>query len=136
MLKPQPRITEINRPFWDGCKAGRLMMQRCQNPDCRKTIFYPRVCCPQCHGAILDWVEVSGRGSIITHTTVYRPHHDGFVGDLPYVFAAIEIEGTHLYAQVLDAPTDGTSLTGRAVCVEFVGHGPDLKMPVFRLADE
>ena len=26
MLKPQPRITEINRPFWDGCNAGRLMI--------------------------------------------------------------------------------------------------------------
>lgn len=136
MLKPQPRITEINRLFWDGCNAGRLTMQRCKTPECRKTIFYPRVCCPHCHGAELDWVEVPGRGSIITHTTVHRPHHDGFASEPPYVFAAIEIEGTHLYAQVPGAPTDGTSLIGQAVSVEFVAHGPELKMPVFRLADE
>ncbi len=134
MLKPQPRVTEINRPHWDGCNEGRLMMQRCANPDCRKMVFYPRVCCPYCHGAALDWVEVPRRGRIVSHTTVHRPHHDGFAAEVPYVFAAIAIEGAHLYAQVTDAPTDGTSLIGREVVAEFVQHGPELKLPVFRLA--
>jgi hypothetical protein len=25
----QPRITGVNRPFWDGCRADKLMLQRC-----------------------------------------------------------------------------------------------------------
>ena len=136
MLKPQPRVTELNRPFWDGCNEGRLMMQRCVNPECRKTVFYPRVCCPHCQCGDLDWVEVAGRGRIVSHTAVRRPHHDGFNDELPYVFAAIQIEDAQLYAQVPGAPTDGTSLIDRAVSVEFVAHGPEQRIPVFRLVNE
>lgn len=133
MLKPQPRVTEITKPFWDACNADRLMMQRCQDRKCGKTVFYPRVCCPHCKGETLGWVEVPGRGKIVSHTTVHRPHHDGFVGEVPYVFAAIEIEGAVLYAQVPGAPTEGSSLIGRDVVVEFVTHGPSRRIPVFRL---
>jgi hypothetical protein len=43
MLKPQPRVTEINRPFWDACNSDRLMMQKCMAPQCGKMVFYPRV---------------------------------------------------------------------------------------------
>ena len=136
MLKPQPRVTEVNRAFWEGCNDGRLTMQRCRNPDCRKTVFYPRVCCPHCRGAELDWVDVGRRGRIVSHTTVHRPHHDGFIAEVPYVFAAIEIEGAILYAQVLEAPADATSLIGRAVSVDFAPHGPDRRIAVFRLATE
>ena len=104
MLKPQPRVNEGTKPFWDACNDGRLMMQRCQDPKCGKTVFYPRVCCPHCQGAALAWVEVPGRGKIVSHTTIHRPHHDGFNAEVPYVFAAIEIEGAQLYAQVPGAP--------------------------------
>src|SRR5688572_18597440 len=114
MLKPQPRVTELNRPFWDGCNDDRLMMQRCVNPQCRKMVFYPRVCCPHCQCGDLDWVEVAGRGRILSHTAVRRAHHDGFTHELPYVFAAIQIEDALLYTQVPGAPTDGTSLIHRA----------------------
>jgi uncharacterized OB-fold protein len=134
MLKPQPRVTEVSRPFWDGCNDGRLTMQRCRNPECGKTVFYPRVCCPHCHGADLYWVDVGRSGRIVSHTTVHRPHHDGFAAEVPYVFAAIEIAGAILYAQVLGAPVDGSSLIGRAVAVEFVPHGPDRRLAAFRLA--
>ena len=34
---PQPRITEVNRPFWDGCRAGKLMLQRCGNASYRSS---------------------------------------------------------------------------------------------------
>ena len=59
----------------------------------------------------------------MSHTTIHRPHHDGFNAEVPYVFAAIEIEGAQLYAQVPGAPSDGSSLIGRDVTVEFVTHG-------------
>ena len=139
VLKPQPRVTEITRPFWQGCNEGRLVMQRCQDRKCGKTVFYPRVCCPHCHGADLAWVEVSRRGAIVSHTTIHRPHHDGFNAELPYVFAAIDIEGADgalLYAQMRGAPTDGTSLVGRPVQVEFITHGPDRQIPVCRLVEQ
>ena len=133
MLKPQPRITELNRPFWSGCNEGHLMIQHC--PACERAVFYPRVCCPFCQHGELEWKPASGKGSVISHTTVYRTHHDGFNAEAPYVFAAIALEeGPCFYAQLNGAPTEGASLVGRAVRAEFVPHGPQLKIAAFRLA--
>lgn len=133
MLKPQPRITALNRPFWNGCNEGRLLLQRCA--ACAKAIFYPRVCCPFCQHGELEWVQASGNGKVISHTTVRRTHHDGFNGEAPYVFAAIALdEGPCFYAQLNGAPIDGESLVGRSVGVEFLPHGPQLRIAAFRLA--
>jgi uncharacterized OB-fold protein len=134
VLKPQPRVNALTRPFWDGANDRRLMIQRCADPACGKAVFYPRVCCPHCQGPALDWVEATGRGTVVSHTTVRRTHHDGFNAEAPYVFAAVALdEGPLLYAQLPGAPLEG-SLTGRAVSVDFAAHGPGRLMPVFRLA--
>lgn len=132
--KPQPRVSELTRPFWEGALAGRLMIQRCMQEDCRRHVFYPRVCCPFCQGPHLEWVQASGRGSIVSHTTVRRTHHEGFDADAPYVFAAVALdEGPLIYGQLAGAPVDAPSLVGLAVAVEFAEHGPGRSMPVFRL---
>jgi uncharacterized OB-fold protein len=134
LLKPQPRVNDLTRPFWDGASARRLMIQRCTQPDCRRAVFYPRVCCPHCHGSGLEWIQASGQGSIVSHTTVRRTHHDGFNAEAPYVFAAVALEeGPIVYAQIPGAPLE-ESLTGRAVRVDYADHGPGRLMPVFRIA--
>jgi len=134
VLKPQPKVNELTRPFWEGANSGKLMIQRCARPECGRAVFYPRVCCPFCMGGELNWIEASGRGRIISHTTVRRTHHDGFNSDAPYVFAAVALdEGPCIYAQMPGAPLDG-SLIERAVEVDFAEHGPGRKMPIFRLS--
>ncbi|MGE8613486.1 MAG: Zn-ribbon domain-containing OB-fold protein [Achromobacter veterisilvae] len=133
MLKPQPRISALNQPFWQGCNEDRLMIQYCG--ACRRHVFYPRVCCPFCREDGLQWVSASGRGKVISHTTVRRTHHDGFNAEAPYVFAAIELEeGPCLYGQLPGAPLEGASLIGQAVLATFVEHGPGQKIAAFRLA--
>ncbi len=132
ILKPQPRISDLNRLFWTGCNEGVLRIQKCR--ACARAVFYPRVCCPICKTGELDWIEASGQGTVISHTTVHRTHHDSFNAEAPYVFAAVALaEGPWIYAQLPGAPTDGTSLTGRAVTATFVEHGPQQKIAAFRL---
>lgn len=132
VFKPQPRVNGVTSPFWEGANAGKLMIQRCSK--CGSAIFYPRVCCPFCKEADLAWEEASGRGQIISHTTVRRTHHDGFNTDAPYVFAAVALEeGPCIYGQVPNAPLE-SSLVGREVRVDFVEHGPGRKMPIFRVS--
>lgn len=132
VLKPQPRITTLNEPFWAGCNEGVLIIQRCST--CGKNVFYPRVCCPFCHEDALSWVQASGLGKVISHTTVRRTHHDGFNAEAPYVFAAIALdEGPCIYSQMPGAPLEGASLIGRPVKVGFAPHGPTQKIPVFTL---
>ncbi len=134
--KPQLRVTETTRPFWEGANARQLVIQRCADPSCGRAIFYPRVCCPYCHGPKLEWFRALGTGHIVSHTTIFRTHHDGFNSDVPYVFAAVELtEGPCMYAQIPGAPTDGRSLVDAPVEAEFIEHDARHKMPVFRLAN-
>jgi uncharacterized OB-fold protein len=135
VLKPQPRVNEVSQPFWDGINEGRIRLQRCIAPGCGRAIFYPRVCCPYCRRAKVEWFDASGRGRILSYTTVHRAHHDGFNAELPYVFAAVELEeGVIVYGQV-DAPPDSPSLQGRRVKVGFAPHGPGRQIIMFKLAD-
>lgn len=132
VMKPKPRITALERPFWDGCNAQRLMIQRCT--ACGKAVFYPRACCPHCHADALEWIQACGRGRVISHTTVWRTHHDGFNDEVPYVFAAIRLEeGACIYGQLLHAPIEGASLVGAPVAAIFIAHRPGQKVAAFTL---
>lgn len=132
MLKPKPRLSALDMPFWDGCNEGRLMLQHCI--ECNKAVFYPRACCPHCQADALQWTQASGKGRVISHTTVRRTHHDSFNDEVPYVFAAVELqEGACIYGQLLGAPTDGRSLVAAEVEVAFIVHRPGQKLAAFTL---
>ena len=132
ILKPKPRLSTLEMPFWDGCNEHRLMIQHCT--ACSKSVFYPRACCPYCHADALQWIQASGRGKVISHTTVRRTHHDGFNKEAPYVFAAIELqEGPCIYGQLIGAPTEGPSLVQATVEVCFVEHRQGQKLAAFTL---
>lgn len=131
---PVPRVNALNRPFWDGCDAAELRLQRCGEPSCGRAVYYPRVCCPHCQGPDLTWFVASGRGRVISHTTVRRTHHAGFDRFAPYVFAAIALdEGPCLYARLVDAPLEA-SLIDRAVRVRFEPAAAGPTVPVFELS--
>ncbi|HEY5647646.1 MAG TPA: zinc ribbon domain-containing protein, partial [Pseudomonadales bacterium] len=67
--KPIPPKAQHTRPFWEGAKAGKLMLPRCTN--CNRVHWYPRLICPFCHAPELDWSEARGRGRL--HTSAV-PH--------------------------------------------------------------
>ena len=39
--KPIPEPSPHTKPFWDGAKAGKLMLPRCTN--CNRVHWYPRL---------------------------------------------------------------------------------------------
>ena len=51
---PQP-ITPEAKPYWDGLREHKLMLPRCR--QCRHAFFYPRVLCPHCHAADIEWFK-------------------------------------------------------------------------------
>ena len=81
--KPVPIVNPWARPFWDGAREGRLLIQRCR--ACGKHVFYPRVACPHCFADALDWVQASvwplspGRPSGVLFPNGRRCGWPGFV---------------------------------------------------------
>lgn len=137
MSKPSPRLTAVNRPYWEGCNADKLMLQRCTAEDCGQYIFYPRVCCPHCGDGNPVWEQVSGRGQVLSYTLVQRPHHESFYAEAPFVFAAVTLEeGPMIYTRIEVDADKAEGLNGRPVAVLFRDdQSPGQKLPFFRLTD-
>ncbi|MDB5413516.1 MAG: putative nucleic-acid-binding protein containing a Zn-ribbon [Rubritepida sp.] len=133
--KPMPRINAINRPFFAACNDSELRLQRCLAPGCGKHVYFPRVCCPHCGGGDLEWVAVSGRGTIRTHTFVRRPQHPSFFPDAPYHVLAVTLEeGPLMYSRLAGDVPEDADLIGKAVRVVFSQEAPGQKLPFFELA--
>lgn len=88
--KPLPPVAADTEYFWNQCRSERFMIQRCQR--CGAYQFYPRSHCSTCHHPELDWCEASGRGTVKTHTVVYRAPSAAFQQDVPYVLALVDLE--------------------------------------------
>ena len=57
---PVPENDDLSKPYWEGLKAGKLMVQKCNG--CGQHQFGPEWICHNCNSFDLDWVEVEGRG--------------------------------------------------------------------------
>ncbi|WP_374482498.1 OB-fold domain-containing protein [Zoogloea sp.] len=88
--KPMPVPTEISAPFWDGLKAGRLSLQRCNS--CGHWIFFPRRHCDKCWSHDVEWREVAGTGTLYTYTLTRIPTLPDFADEMPQKMAVVELD--------------------------------------------
>jgi uncharacterized OB-fold protein/acyl dehydratase len=88
--KPMPVPTEISAPFWDGLRAGRLSLQRCNG--CGHWIFFPRRHCDKCWSHDVEWREVAGTGTLYTYTLTRIPTLPDFADEMPQKMAVVELD--------------------------------------------
>lgn len=88
--KPLPEPTEETKEFWEGCRRGELLMQRCR--DCGTFRFFPRPMCHVCNSFNREWAKVSGRGKVYTWIVVHRSRHPAFAKEVPYVIASVQLD--------------------------------------------
>lgn len=128
--KPAPVVNPWARPFWDGAREGRLLIQRCEN--CRKHVFYPRVACPYCGSDRLAWVAATGKGTVYSYTVVYNNAPTAFIPDVPYVVAVIELaEGVRMLSNVVQCEL-GALRCDMPVEVTFERLNDEFTLPKFR----
>jgi uncharacterized OB-fold protein len=104
--KPLPVVTDESRPFWEGCRRGKLLLQYCEH--CQQHQFYPRLYCMHCDSSEMHWVEASGEGLIYSFTIIHQNRAPEFVQDTPYNVAIVRLaEGPRMMANIIDiAPAD------------------------------
>ncbi len=88
--KPAPIVNDWARPFWEAARQGKLTIQQCK--DCKKPIFYPRLCCPHCFSEDIHWIEASGKATVYSYTVVENNAPSAFIADMPYVVAVVRLE--------------------------------------------
>ena len=101
---PEPEITSVNRPYWEGLKQGQLMFARCR--QCGNTWFPARPECPGCLQDDWAWTPSAGQGRLISWVVYQIAFHPAFRDRLPYNVALVAIdEGPRLIANIA-APHD------------------------------
>lgn len=74
-------------PFIDFLDKGTVAGTKCRT--CGASYFPPRPDCSKCFSSNMEWVEISGRGKLISYSKlIYAP--TGFEADLPYSIALVE----------------------------------------------
>jgi hypothetical protein len=130
--KPVPATTAENAGFWEGAKRGVLTVQRCA--ACQTHQLYGRLYCRSCGGENLDWVEVSGRGVVFSHTVIRRAPSAAFAEDVPYALALVALaEGPRLMANIVNVDPASVYI-GMPVSVVFENRG-DVALPQFAPAN-
>ena len=127
-----PTISDVNRPFWDGCRRGKLLMQRCGH--CGRLRYPAAIVCPDCLSPATEWQVVRGHGKVFSFVVFHRAYHPAWESKVPYNVALIELdEGPIMLSNVVDV--DNAKLTiGLAVRIAFEAMDESLSIPVFEPA--
>lgn len=134
--QPIPPQGQHTQPFWEGAKAGKLMLPRCM--DCNRVHWYPRLICPFCHSMALEWVEASGEGRIHTFAVQHRAF-GGWEKEVPYVTAFIDLaEGDRMLTVLrgVDATRPESIKIGAKARVEFEPANEDTHIPFWRVVED
>ena len=127
--RPMPGISDDTRFFWEGARAGKLLIQRCK--ACGTLRHPPGPVCPSCHSFEWDTVEASGRGTVYSFVVMHYPEVPPFNHPNPIVLVELE-EGTRLISQIVGIPPGAVKLDP-AVQVEFNSfNNGELVLPQFR----
>ena len=128
-----PAPDALTKPFWDGAREHRLVIQRCA--ACGHRQHPPEPVCAACLSFDLDFDPVSGRGTVYTHSVAMQVFHPWFADKLPYVVAVVQLDeqpGLRLVSNVVDCDPLSVDV-GDRVEVAFRPHG-SFVLPVFRPA--
>lgn len=125
---PLPLVTPWNHFYWQGGEDGRLRIARCG--DCGRFVHPPGPSCPDCGGASIGPVTVSGRGVVEAFTVNHQPWHPAF--EVPYVVAVVALDedpAVRITTNVIGCPVDDVAI-GLPVRVRF-DQRDDVWLPLF-----
>jgi uncharacterized OB-fold protein len=130
--KPRPLIGPDNAPFWEGCRAHRLMLPACR--ACGRAHLPPGPVCPFCFADEIVWRPASGRGRVSTWTRVHKAWFPAFSRETPYNVVQVELdEGPRLTSRIVDAQR--TIEIGQRVEIVFDDVDAELTLHAFRIVD-
>jgi uncharacterized OB-fold protein len=129
--KPLPVIDHLSAPFWEGCKAHELRLQRCR--ACGALRFPAGPVCLQCRSPKADWVPSKGRGRVYSWIVVRHPvPAEIYAQDVPYVVALVELdEGVRMPTNVVGCPPEEVT-AGMPVEVVFRDVNAEVSLPQFK----
>ncbi len=88
--KPIPSPQGESDLYWNKAEEKELWIRKCNK--CDEGYFYPRDISPCCFSKNTEWVQCTGKATLFTYGIVMRAPHPGFVEDIPFVTAIVQLE--------------------------------------------
>ena len=77
-------------PFWDATRRHELQVQRCR--VCDRLLFPARPACDLCGHGELDWVTMSGRGTVLSWVVTHQVFSKLFIASVPFTTLLVQLE--------------------------------------------
>ena len=131
--KSLPKINQIDRPFWQGAAAGKLLLQKCR--ACGKVQFFPRVVCVECFSSDIEWITASGQGKVHSFSWVRVPRNPAFKEEIPICYCNIVLdEGVIMESRIVGKEMEKVKIGDKVKVAFQQTASPDIRLPVFELA--
>jgi uncharacterized OB-fold protein len=128
--KPLPRITPLNKPFWDFARQSVYALQTCD--ACGDAHVPESPVCPRCLGDRQSWKPSSGRGTLESWADFHRAYWGGFTAELPYRTCLVRLdEGPLIVSNLVGDQADAR--IGVRVHVVFEAIADGILLPKFAL---
>tara|TARA_R110000787_G_scaffold33575_6_gene87888 strand:+ start:1355 stop:1771 length:417 start_codon:yes stop_codon:yes gene_type:complete len=127
--KTLPQPTPETQHFWDGTRAGQLLLQQCD--ACEHIYFPPRPFCPDCASREVSVIRASGKGVLYSYVINHRlPKWI----DEPYSIAVVELaEGPRMMTNIVEVEQTPEALVlDMPVEVVFDAVSDNITLPRFR----
>jgi len=102
--------------FYKFVGEGKLMGAKCGK--CGEVMLPPRPVCSKCFGKNLTWIELKGRGKLLTYTVIHVAPKQ-FESLAPYAVGIVKLEdGPHLLGMIRNIEPDKLKV-GMMLTVDF-----------------
>jgi uncharacterized OB-fold protein len=124
-----PLIVTQDNAFWfEGARAGELLIQRCV--ACGTLRHPPGPSCPSCRSFEWDTLPSSRRGTLHSYTVIHHPQDPAF--DYPLMVGLLDLEeGTRLVASIAGVAPDDLEI-GMQLEVTFAEQAHGEMLPQLR----
>jgi len=125
---PLPAATFLATALSEGLRDG-LRLQHCAS--CGFVIYYPRVACPECLSASLEWRPVSGAGELLSFGVIWRSLHPAFADKVPLWLCTVRLSEGPVVVALLDQAAPHNVSVGMPVRLVGIELAPGIRVPRF-----
>jgi uncharacterized OB-fold protein len=130
--KPIPIPDEASKPFFEGARELRLMLQKCAS--CGSFMWPVKPRCINCWSADITWEQVSGKGTLYSFTLMHQVFHPGFADEMPYNIAEVDlVEGVRIISNIVGCSNSALQI-GMPLEVTFEDITDEVTLPKFKPA--